>query len=493
MYSGASRYPMNNGTSLLCLALAGLFLAACGKAGETKEVVAAGGTPNSDGGRVSPEPLPTFSDAQWVVLRSLSPATLPPVPADVSNSFAEDEVAARLGQTLFFDNGFSGKLLDADNDGGPNTLGSRGDSGKVSCAGCHVAASGFSDTRSTFQQISLGTGWTRRRTPSLLDVGQAKIVMWGGRYSTLWSQPFGPLENPLEMNSSRLFVAERVASLYGQAYEKIFGAGSLGDLATSSRFPTLTSDTTGCKLTTDIARPRAMAPDAIYECHGVPGDHAEYDGLATADQTLVNRIAVNFGKALAAYERKLTCGQSRFDAWVNGSTESLSASEQRGAMLFIEKGECASCHSGPYFSDQKFHNVGFNVEPTKEGIFNGNDVGASVDLAQAIADPIGIVGPYSDGDDGRLPKSVDRSFEGAFRTPTLRCVSARPSFMHSGTVSGLESVVGFFSTGGNSSGNNGTNEIKALELIPSEIVDLTAFLKALDGSGPAPDLLGPPS
>src|SRR5262249_29585624 len=143
---------------------------------------------------------------------------------DVSNHFADDPSAAALGEALFMDAGFSGRLLDLDDDGSPRSLGQRGQTGKVACNGCHDAKNGFLDVRSPFKEITLGTGWTGRRTPSLLDVGQASIVMWGGRHSTLQSQVFGALENPLEMNSSRLLLAEWIANHYADEYEAIFGA-----------------------------------------------------------------------------------------------------------------------------------------------------------------------------------------------------------------------------------------------------------------------------
>ena len=61
-----------------------------------------------------------------------------------------------------FDAAFSGALLDLDADGGPDSLGLRGDTGKVSCAGCHEAENGFLDTRSVFKQIF---AWHRLDAP----------------------------------------------------------------------------------------------------------------------------------------------------------------------------------------------------------------------------------------------------------------------------------------------------------------------------------------
>src|SRR5215472_10864919 len=184
------------------------------------------------------DPEPRFTAAQRAKLAKLSPASLPRPPRDASNRFADDPRAALLGQKLFFDPGFSGRLLDGDNDGSPNALGLRGETGKVACAGCHVPSAGFLDNRTLGRQVSLAAGWNLRRTPSLLDVGQAKLLMWDGRRDAMYNQPFGPLESANEMNSSRLFVAEQVYARYRAEYEAIFG--SLPPLGDRTRFPPLT-------------------------------------------------------------------------------------------------------------------------------------------------------------------------------------------------------------------------------------------------------------
>jgi cytochrome c peroxidase len=468
-----------------------LCLIACGGSGGDPS----GGTPGSGaaGTGAGAGAGPGGAGGGDSLLASLSPEVLPAPPPDASNAWADDAAAAALGQKLFFDPGFSGVLLDIDNDGGPDALGVRGDAGKVSCAGCHEAQNAFADTRSVFKEISLGTGWTARHTPPLLDVGQASVVMWGGRHSTLYGQIFGALENPLEMNTSRLFVAQRIAAEHAPEYESIFGEGSLASLADTARFPPLTAETTGCQLTEDVPHPRAQPPDPIYDCHGFPGDGAEYDSMAAADQELVTRIVVNAGKAIGAYERLLDCGPGRFDAWAHGDADALTASEQRGYALFVGKAKCVGCHSGPYFSDQAFHNVGLAEGITKVAILNDNDRGAAADLLLAAADPLAVTGSFSDGDDGRLAAAVGPEHEGAFRTPTLRCVSRRPTFMHSGLLHSLDDVVAFFDRGGDAPGSYlGTTVIEPLGLSEQERADLVAFLGALDGPGPAAELLEAP-
>jgi cytochrome c peroxidase len=201
---------------------------------------------------------------------------------------------------------------------------------------------------------------------------------------------------------------------------------------------------------------------------------------------------VNIGKALGAYQRLLTCGQGRFDAWVRGDQDALSRSEQRGAALFVGKAGCVTCHSGPYFSDEAFHNVGLQPQVVATVFIDANDAGAGVGLPLAKDDPLNALGIFSDGYDERLPEEVGPEFTGAFRTPRLRCVGERPSFMHTAHMRRLDEVVEFFSRGGDIFGFPGESELTPLDLSPREQADLVAFLHALTGPGPAPALLAPP-
>jgi cytochrome c peroxidase len=412
------------------------------------------------------------------LLDTLSPSVLPPPPRDVSNRFADDPRAAALGQALFFDPSFSGPLLDLDNDGKADTLGKAGDTGRVACAGCHVAGAGFLDSRSPGKQISLAAGWGLRKAPSLLDVGQDKLVMWDGRHDTLYNQVSGPIESPLEMNSSRLFVAEQLARNYRAPYEAVFGAMPAFD--DPETFPQLSPKLAGCQ----PRYPGSPKSTCDGTFHGMPGDGAEYDSLSKANQQAVTLALVNMGKAIGAYERKLACGPSRFDQWMHGDDGAMDASEQRGAALFVGKAACVACHSGPYLSDQEFHNVGLEPKPVGVVFADLSDTGASGGIAAAIADPLDIRGAYSDGDDGRLPTTVSPQLEGAFKTPMLRCVSLRPSFMHTAQIRTLPQTVAFFNRGGDGPGIYGKNELRPLGLSAQEQQDLVNFLQALTGPGP---------
>jgi cytochrome c peroxidase len=282
------------------------------------------------------------------------------------------------------------------------------------------------------------------------------------------------------MNSSRLYVAQRIWAQHRAEYEAIFGAIP-APLDDPGRFPQLTAERTGCA--------SLDAANRGVDCHGVPGDKAEYDGLSPADRDVVTRVVVNAGKAIGAYERLLACGPGRFDRWMHGDASALSPSEQRGAVLFVGAGKCAGCHAGPFLSDQKFHNVGLAPMAVAAAFLDADDRGAAAGVAEATADELNTKGRYSDGDDGRLTAAV--APEGAFRTPTLRCVGQRPSFFHTGQAITLETVVEHFDDGGHLGGFVGEKEIAPLALSAGQRRDLVAFLRALDGPGAPRGLTAP--
>ncbi|MBK7860648.1 MAG: hypothetical protein IPJ65_19015 [Archangiaceae bacterium] len=442
-----------------------------------------------DGAMLAPGPADAgtvfTSERERLAFTELSPGALPEPPRDVTNRHADDPAAAALGQKLFFTTLLSGALVDPDQNGGDGTLGQKGDTQKVACASCHVPEDFFSDGRSPSHQVSLAAGWGRRRAPSLLDAAQSKLLMWDGRHDAFYNQVFTPLESVVELNSSRLFAAQQVFAHFKAEYEAVFGA--LPPLGDTARFPPLSAALTGCQ-------PRSTQPSLTCDgtVHGVPGDGAEFDGLSEADQVAVTRVVVNLGKAIEAYLRLLSCGPSRFDRWVSGDAAALSEAEQRGARLFIGKGNCSRCHSGAYLTDHEFHNVGLSPRVVASVFLDANDVGASAGVAASLADPLNSLSAYSDGDDGRLPAVVPPAWQGAFKTPSLRCVAKRPSLFHTGQVLNLDAAVAFFSKGGDAFGYPGNSELAPLELTDEERAELVAFLQALDGPGPAAGLMAAP-
>ena len=62
--------------------------------------------------------------------------------------------------------------------------------------------------------------------------------------------------------------------------------------------------------------------------------------------------------ALGAYLRTIYASQAPFQQWLKGNEQALSEQEKRGAVLFLGKAGCASCHNGPAFSSSEFHALG---------------------------------------------------------------------------------------------------------------------------------------
>jgi cytochrome c peroxidase len=286
--------------------------------------------------------------------------------------------------------------------------------------------------------------------------------MWDGRRDTAYNQVFGVIENPLEFNSSLLFVAQQIIRFYRAPYEELFGP-----LPALDGYETIEAPQAGCE---------EMPEDQVHDRCIKPG----------RDDDDVLGIIANMGKAIGAYERGLSCGPSRFDAWMHGDLAALDADEQAGAVLFVQHG-CDECHSGPALTDQAFHNVGAaNRLPNFIEPFE--DPGAAVGLREALDDRLNSRGPFSDADDGRLDglDPDDPALLGAFRTPGLRCVNRRPSFMHAAQVRSLDDAVRLFVKGGDSTGFVGEKDPRMvpLDIDSDERAQLVAFLRALEGPGP---------
>jgi cytochrome c peroxidase len=64
----------------------------------------------------------------------------------------------------------------------------------------------------------------------------------------------------------------------------------------------------------------------------------------------------NWGKAIGAYERTLVT-PSRFDEYLGGKADALTAQERQGLRTFIDTG-CAGCHNGVGVGGEKFRIIG---------------------------------------------------------------------------------------------------------------------------------------
>jgi cytochrome c peroxidase len=390
----------------------------------------------------------TWADA-WTpqdkaVLASLSLDRLPPVPRDASNAVAADPAAAAFGKRLFADTRFSRNQA-------------------VSCATCHAADRQFQDGL----PVGKGVGSGSRRTMPIAGVAHGPWFFWDGRKDSLWSQALGPLEDGVEHGSNRTRIAVLLQANYRADYEAVFGP--MPDLS---------------------GLPQDAGPN------GTADERAAWQAMPPNRRQEVSRVFANLGKAIAAYERTLRFGDSRFDRYVRavvaGDTQgqqALSTEEVRGLRLFLGKGQCATCHSGPLLTDQHFHNTGVPArDPARP------DRGRSAATAQVERDEFNCLGPFSDAPKAacqelRFMVSDDPASVGAFKTPSLRNVAQRAPYMHAGQFANLDEVIAHYVASpaapvGHSElahDRDSTGHRQRIRLSNPEARELAAFLRTLSG------------
>ncbi|HEX5941129.1 MAG TPA: cytochrome c peroxidase [Anaerolineales bacterium] len=376
-----------------------------------------------------------WSEEELATLRGLWIGSLPPLPADPSNKYADDARAAEFGQKLFFDTRFSSN-------------------GKVACSTCHLPEKQFQDGIA----LANGVGTTDRRAMTVIGTAYSPWFFWDGRKDSQWAQALGPMESPVEHGGTRTLYAHLVAEFYTDEYTALFGP--LPDLS---------------------HLPRNAGPVADPEAA------ANWEAMSPQDRESVTRIYVNLGKSIAAYERLLMPGESRFDQYVeavlNGdyasANELLTADEIAGLKLFIGKANCTDCHNGPLFTNNDFHNTGV---PAAAGL--PDDYGRSKGAQQVLADEFNCLSQYSDAGEGGCSELVYMVSEGhelerQFKPPSLRNVSERGPFMHAGQFATLEQVLNHYNTAPEAPA--GHSELEPLNLNEKQIAQMIAFLKTLDG------------
>lgn len=305
--------------------------------------------------------------------------------------------------------------------------------GKVSCASCHEPAKEFQDGT----PLAKGVGTTDRRTMPVAGTAHSPFLFWDGRKDSQWAQALGPLESAVEHGGSRAQYAQVIARYYRADYERVFGA-----------LPELRGDA-------------------------------------------VTAVFVNIGKAIAAYERRLQYGASRFDRfaaeWKRTKAqpqEILNADERAGFALFVGKANCTECHNGPLFTNNEFHNTGV---PRRAGL--PEDRGRAPAVAGVQADEFNCRSRWSDARpqecrelDFLAPATAAQ--ERAYKVPSLRNVAERAPYMHAGQFGSLAEVLQHYNRA--PAAPAGRSELRPLRLSAAELQQLEAFLRSLSGGIDAP-------
>ncbi len=316
-------------------------------------------------------------------------------------------------------------------------------SGAIACATCHRPELRFTDG----MQKGRGVGVSRRNTMSIVGAAYSPWQYWDGRRDSQWSQALSPIEDPAEHGGSRELAVSAVAAdgELRRQYEDLFGAMPVMD-----------------------------------------------------EQQDVDQVFANLGKAIAAYERLIMPGPSRFDEFVEAALAGdqrrqdrlFTTDERAGLQLFIGKAQCTQCHNGPLLTNHEFHNTGLLSLPGEVP-----DKGRAAGVREVLAEPFNCLGQFSDAPPEACAELefARGGFEvlGAFRTPSLRNLENTQPYMHKGQMFTLAEVLDHYNEA--PPAMIGHNEAKPLGLSRTELRQLEAFLRTLAAPLATPEaLLGPP-
>jgi cytochrome c peroxidase len=263
--------------------------------------------------------------------------------------------------------------------------------GTLACANCHVPERNWTDN----QRRSFGTAEMDRNTPTLLNLAASRWYGWDGASDSLWAQSLRPMLDVRELAATPGHVAKVVRSDGDMAcrYRKTFGA-----------VPSPSDD------------------EAVF---------------------------VNVGKALAAFQETLTSGRTPFDhfrdALAKGtppSATNYSEAAQRGVKIFVGKGGCTNCHTGPNFTSGEFFSTGLSrFEPQGKP-----DPGRLEGIRKLLDSRFNLLSAYNDDKSGASAAHTRRvalakAQPGEFKVPSLRNLFLTSPYGRDGSVDSIADVV----------------------------------------------------
>lgn len=247
-------------------------------------------------------------------------------------------------------------------------------SGIISCNTCHNLGLGGADG----VPASTGHKWTPNphhvNAPTVYNSVFNSVQFWDGRAAHLAAQAAGPMTAEPEMASTPELVVDRLKSIpaYVDEFKKAFNSDISFDLVTT---------------------------------------------------------------AIGIFERTLVT-PSRFDKFLEGDANALSADEKKGLKTFIDKG-CASCHNGV--------NLGGTLQPFE------------------------VAGKYKFANVGDFKGDAN----GLVKAPTLRNVELTAPYFHNGAVWSLSDAVKMM----------GSVQL-GIEINDKEAQSIVKFLGSLSGKMP---------
>jgi cytochrome c peroxidase len=273
-----------------------------------------------------------------------------------------------------------------------------------------------------------------RNTPTLMNLLGQRWYGWDGAADSLWSQSLRPIVDTRELAATPRHVAQLMRSddQLSCRYRRVFGAP-----------PSPTDD------------------EAVF---------------------------VDVGKTLAAFQETLMRGRTPFDQFRDAlargespSSSSYSAPAQRGLKIFVGKGGCTSCHSGPNFTNGEFFNTGLSRFAPR----GKPDPGRQAGIRRLLTSRFNLLGPYNDDTTGASAArtrqvSLGEENFGEFKVPSLRNLILTAPYGRDGGVETIADVVRHYS---------GIDPVRLhakdgqparpLNLTQGEQADLVVFLESL--------------
>jgi len=251
----------------------------------------------------------------------------------------------------------------------------------ISCNSCHNLKSFGVDNEPTSPGHKGQRGG--RNSPSSFNAALHATQFWDGRAATVEKQALGPILNPIEMAMpSEQAVIDRLKK----------------DKALASEFAK--------------AFPNQSDP-VTY---------------------------ANVGNAIGAFERTLIT-PSRFDDYLKGDENALTAEEKKGGALFTQTG-CVACHNGATIGGTMFQKLG-------------------------------LVKPYPSKDLGRFEVTKNDADKMMFKVPSLRNVGKTGPYFHDGSVKTLDEAV-----------SKMAEHQLGKSLTAEQVKEIITFLNALTASDP---------
>lgn len=225
----------------------------------------------------------------------------------------------------------------------------------ISCNSCH------SLTNYGVDNLPLSPGDTKevgnRNSPTVFYSSLHSMQFWDGRAEDVEEQAGGPILNPVEHAiPSEEFLEERLRGI--EVYQALF---------------------------------KEVYPDSVQPI-----------------------TFTTITDAIGAFERQLN-PKSRYDDWVDGDNDAMTAAEKVGLQAFIDNA-CITCHTGPAFGGimlQKFGLHGNYWEHTKSEVI----------------------------DKGLYDLTKDETLKYVFKTPGLRNIEKTHPYFHDGSVENLDEAI----------------------------------------------------